>query len=79
MFARAPDASKIALVTLVEILAEAGYALLDTQYVNDHLKQFGVEAVAKDDYMGRLAAALSASPNPSSRFSTVSRRLGLLR
>jgi len=77
MFSRAPDASKMALVTLVEILDEAGYELLDTQYVNEHLKQFGVEAVSKKRYMTKLEKALSASPNPSSLFSTVSVRKGL--
>ena len=77
MFSRAPEASKLALVTLVEILNEAGYALLDTQYVNEHLKQFGVEAVPKEIYMTKLENALSASPNPSSFFSTVSVRRGL--
>ncbi len=77
MFSTMPEASKIALVTLVEILKEADYVLLDTQYVNDHLKQFGVEAVKKKRYMTKLEKALSASPNPSTRFSTVSVRRGL--
>ena len=76
MFSRAPEASKIALVSLVEILREAGYMLLDTQYVNHHLQQFGVEAVAKKDYMTKLENALNASPNPSSLFSTASVRKG---
>ena len=76
MFSRAADASKMALVRLVEILREAGYVLLDTQYVNDHLKQFGVEAWAKKAYMTKLEKALSASPNPSTRFSTASVRSG---
>jgi leucyl/phenylalanyl-tRNA---protein transferase len=77
MFSRVSEASKCALVQLVEILAEAGYMLLDTQYVNEHLKQFGVQAVRKRTYVARLAKALSASPNPSSFFSTVSVRKGL--
>ncbi|MFZ4540558.1 MAG: leucyl/phenylalanyl-tRNA--protein transferase [Rickettsiales bacterium] len=76
MFSRAPDASKLALVRLVEILREAGYQLLDTQYVNEHLKQFGAEAWSKKRYMTKLAKALSASPNPSTRFSTASVRKG---
>lgn len=76
MFSRAADASKIALVRLVEILREAGYELLDTQYVNEHLKQFGVEAWKKQDYMIKLEKALKASPNPSTRFSTASVRSG---
>ncbi len=76
MFSRATDASKMALVQLVEILRAAGYELLDTQYVNEHLKQFGVEAWSKQRYMTKLEKALSASPNPSSRFSTASVRSG---
>lgn len=77
MFSRASEASKIALVTLVNILREAGYVLLDTQYVNEHLRQFGVQAVKKRSYMVKLENALSVSPNPSTRFSTVSVRNGL--
>ena len=76
MFSRAADASKMALVRLVEILRAAGYVLLDTQYVNEHLKQFGVEAWPKKNYMTKLEKALSASPNPSTRFSTASVRKG---
>ena len=76
MFSRAADASKMALVRLVEILREAGYELLDTQYVNEHLKQFGVEAWSKERYMTKLEKALNASPNPSTRFSTASVRSG---
>ncbi len=77
MFSSAENASKIALVTLVEILKEAGYELLDTQYVNEHLKQFGVESISKKRYMTKLEKALRASPNPSMRFSTVSVCRGL--
>lgn len=77
MFSRRSEASKVALVTLVEILREAGYALLDTQYVNDHLKQFGVEAISKKRYKTKLEKALNASPNPSMRFSSASVRRGL--
>lgn len=76
MFSKAPDASKMALVRLVEILRAADYQLLDTQYVNEHLKQFGVEAWSKKRYMTKLEKALKASPNPSTRFSTASVRSG---
>lgn len=76
MFSRAPDASKIALVHLIEILRAAKYELLDTQYVNEHLKQFGVEAWSKARYMTKLEKALKASPSPSTRFSTASVRSG---
>lgn len=70
MFSRSENASKLALVALVSILREAGYTLLDTQYVNPHLRQFGVVAIPKADYLLRLNNALSVSPNPSSRFVT---------
>jgi leucyl/phenylalanyl-tRNA--protein transferase len=72
MFSLANNASKVALVHLVERLNEAGYQLLDTQYVNDHLKQFGIIEITRDDYLEKLQYALKVSPNPSSRFATVS-------
>ncbi len=62
MFSRESNASKAALVELVERLKNAGYQLLDTQYVNDHLKQFGVIEIPKAEYMERLSLALVASP-----------------
>jgi leucyl/phenylalanyl-tRNA---protein transferase len=77
MFSREAEASKVALVTLVEILREAGYRLLDTQYVNPHLTQFGCIAMNKRTYKRNLEKALNASPNPSSLFSTISVRKGL--
>ncbi len=77
MFSREPEASKVALVALVNILKEAGYLLLDTQYVNPHLQQFGCIAMPKRTYMRKLEKALNASPNPSSLFSTISVRKGL--
>jgi leucyl/phenylalanyl-tRNA--protein transferase len=77
MFSHQPEASKIALVTLVDVLAEAGYRLLDTQYVNPHLLQFGVRELSKSNYMSALKRALNVRPNPSSLFSTISVRKGL--
>ncbi len=76
MFSRVSDASKVALVALVEILKDAGYSLLDTQFVNDHLKQFGVKEITKRTYMRRLDKALQLDPNPSSLFSTSAVRKG---
>lgn len=67
MFSRERDASKIALVALVELLKACGYILFDAQYVNPHLKQFGVQEIPREDYMKRLRKALQVSPNPSSR------------
>lgn len=60
MFNRVADASKVALVYLVERLQLGGFELLDSQYiVSDHLRQFGVEEIARGEYKRRLAAALN--------------------
>lgn len=75
MFSRASEASKICLVTLVELLRDAGYALLDTQYVNEHLLQFGIEAVKKRQYLKRLEKALAMTP---ASFVAVAQQKGLL-
>lgn len=71
MFSTARDASKIAYATLLEIILQAGYALLDTQFVNDHLLQFGVTNIPKEEYLQRLSNALTISPNPSHQFAAL--------
>jgi leucyl/phenylalanyl-tRNA---protein transferase len=60
MFHRATDASKVCLVALVEHLRARGFELLDVQFVNPHLKQFGVMEIPRSDYMDRLERALSS-------------------
>ncbi len=59
MFSTARDASKVALVHLVARLSQAGYQILDTQFTNDHLEQFGVYEVSHQDYMEKLELVLS--------------------
>ncbi len=58
MFSRKTNASKIALVHLVARLWRQGFELLDTQFVNEHLKQFGVTEIPRQEYHDRLARAL---------------------
>ena len=58
MFSRATDASKVALVALVERLRARGYTLLDTQWVTDHLLRFGAVEIPRVEYERRLVAAL---------------------
>lgn len=58
MFHRKTDASKIALVHLVERLRAGGYRLLDTQFVTDHLRTFGGIEIPREEYEVRLADAL---------------------
>ena len=60
MFSVRTDASKIALVYLVARLWRRGYTLFDTQYVNDHLKQFGVLEIPRAEYRRLLKKALLA-------------------
>jgi leucyl/phenylalanyl-tRNA--protein transferase len=63
MFSTATDASKIALVHLVARLKAAGFRLLDTQFVNDHLLQFGVTDIPRQEYKRRLAEAARLPTN----------------
>jgi leucyl/phenylalanyl-tRNA--protein transferase len=58
MFSHKPDASKAALVRLVDLIRRAGFVLLDTQFINDHLKQFGACEVPRARYLELLASAL---------------------
>ncbi len=58
MFHRARDASKVALVHLIARLRAGGYRLLDTQYVTEHLRNFGAVEVPKRRYHRLLEEAL---------------------
>ena len=53
------DASKIALAYLVEWLRLNGFILLDTQWMTDHLRQFGGIEVPREEYLNLLAEALA--------------------
>jgi leucyl/phenylalanyl-tRNA--protein transferase len=58
MFSRATDASKVALAYLAALMKKGGYTLLDTQFVTDHLAQFGAVEIPRRDYLRLLAQAL---------------------
>ncbi len=58
MFSTETDASKVALVALVERLNKHGYELLDTQYITPHLATMGAVEISRDAYLARLRAAL---------------------
>jgi leucyl/phenylalanyl-tRNA--protein transferase len=58
MFSRTTDASKVALVGLVDRLKERGFSLLDTQYTTEHLARFGAREISRTEYMKRLAESL---------------------
>jgi leucyl/phenylalanyl-tRNA--protein transferase len=57
------DASKVALVRLVEIMATTSDPLIDTQWQTDHLASLGGIEIGREDYLDRLDTAIrSATP-----------------
>jgi len=69
MFHRERDASKVALVALVDALGGAQGAregrLLDVQWATPHLESLGVTAITREDYLRRLSVALDLTPRIS--------------
>jgi leucyl/phenylalanyl-tRNA---protein transferase len=59
MFHRVTDATKVALVHLVEHLQRRGYTLLDIQMLTPHTVRFGAIEIARSEYLGRLAEAIN--------------------
>ncbi|EDL48443.1 leucyl/phenylalanyl-tRNA--protein transferase [Erythrobacter sp. SD-21] len=64
MFSRTANASKVALAWLVAAMRRAGYALLDCQFMTEHLGSMGAVAMPQSAYLGLLARA--SSPASSS-------------
>jgi leucyl/phenylalanyl-tRNA--protein transferase len=60
MFSRVSNASKIALCHLMARLRYVNFKLLDAQFVNDHLIQFGIESIDKDDFQKQLEHAINS-------------------
>ncbi len=61
MFHRVTDASKLALVYLIERMRGRGFALLDVQFLTEHLQRFGAVEIPRTEYERRLRHALSLS------------------
>jgi leucyl/phenylalanyl-tRNA--protein transferase len=59
MFSRERDASKVALVHLVDALKRGGFTLLDTQFITSHLARFGAIEIPRQRYMALLHDALN--------------------
>jgi leucyl/phenylalanyl-tRNA--protein transferase len=59
MFSKARDASKVALVHLVEGLIRGGFVLLDTQFLTSHLARFGAVEIPRDEYLLELQRAIA--------------------
>ena len=58
MFHRATDASKVALVHLVDWLVDTDATLFDVQWTTPHLESLGALAITRREYLERLAAAV---------------------
>jgi leucyl/phenylalanyl-tRNA---protein transferase len=59
MFSKVRDASKVALVYLVERLTAQGFTLLDTQFITPHLERLGAREIPRVEYLQRLENALT--------------------
>lgn len=70
------DASKVALVALVEhLLAAGGHRLLDVQWRTEHLASLGAIEIEREEYLSRLAVALQTPAPPWLKLGVGSRRL----
>jgi len=59
MFHLKRDASKVALMALVDLMRASAMPLLDVQWCTDHLETLGVVAIPRPEYLARLADALA--------------------
>ncbi len=64
MFSRVPDASKVALTWLVALMRRAGFAVLDCQFMTEHLRSMGAVEMAQADYR-RLVERAQGQPHAS--------------
>jgi len=62
MFSRIPDASKICLYHLAEILHQAGYAVIDCQIYNPHLHSLGAQEIDRAEFE-RLLTSCNQTPH----------------
>jgi len=58
MFHHQRDASKVALMALVDLMRTSGMTLLDVQWRTEHLASLGAIAISREEYLARLAEAL---------------------
>lgn len=64
MFSRAPDASKVAFVSLLGNAVEWGFTLIDCQVYTDHLARFGAADVSRARFLTQLRSALARDTRP---------------
>ncbi len=66
MFARVPDASKVALAALVHLLRDAGFRVIDCQQNTRHLASLGAREIDRDPFL-QIVSQLTAQPAPDWR------------
>lgn len=64
MFSEANDASKVALVALVDILNRGGISLIDCQVESEHLNSLGATNINRLDFEQRLAQTIDIAHDP---------------
>lgn len=64
MFARAPDASKVAFVVLCRQLVAWNIRLIDSQVTNEHTARFGMVEIPRAEFLARVKTALDQPTRP---------------
>lgn len=64
MFSKVSDASKVAFVSLVRRLRQAGYVLIDCQVYTPHLESLGARLIPRKKFQNLLDTAVKQSPTP---------------
>ena len=67
MFHAEADASKVALVALLERLAAEGFEMLDCQVRSEHLVSLGAREIPRDEFLMRLDRGCRDAPRPPGR------------
>ena len=63
MFSSVTNASKFALLHLIERLIVGKFSFIDTQFINDHLRQFGAEEIANETFKRKLKDGINKTGN----------------
>jgi leucyl/phenylalanyl-tRNA--protein transferase len=62
MFHRVSDASKVAMVAMMQWAEGTGIELVDVQVLTEHTERMGAVEISRDEYLDRLARAISVLP-----------------
>jgi leucyl/phenylalanyl-tRNA--protein transferase len=75
MFHIERDASKVALMALVDLMRSSGMTLLDVQWCHEHLASLGAIEISRSEYLERLAAALRTPSSERKKPAASARRV----